>query len=101
MAQIGGANNKYRYNGKELQADKIGNGELDWYDYGARFYDVALGRFHTVDPLTEDFFHQSPYVYAGNNPIRFIDFMGMNASPYYDKETGEHLGNDEEGLKGI
>ncbi len=55
---------------------------LDWYDYGARFYDPSLGRFMTVDPMTEKFSHQSPYVYADNDPIRFIDFMGMNADEY-------------------
>ncbi len=71
--------NKYLYNGKELQDDAIGGGILDWYDYGARMYDPAIARFTTIDPKTEEFSHQSPFVYADNNPIRFIDFMGMNA----------------------
>ena len=31
----------YKYNGKELDAKK----GLNWYDYGARQYDAALGRF--------------------------------------------------------
>jgi RHS repeat-associated protein len=73
-AQIGGANNKCRYNGKELQDDAIGNGQLDWYDCGARFYDPALGRFHTNDPKAEEYSFQSPFTYAANNPIVFIDF---------------------------
>jgi RHS repeat-associated protein len=64
---------KFKYNGKEL-SDELG---LDLYDYGARFYNAALGRFHTVDPLAAKFPWQSTYVYADNNPIRYIDVNGM------------------------
>jgi RHS repeat-associated protein len=65
---------KYLYNGKELQED------LDWYDYGARMYDAALGRFTTIDPWAENYNFQSPYLYSYNNPIRFIDWMGLGAN---------------------
>jgi RHS repeat-associated protein len=63
----------FRYNGKEFERM---NG-LNRYDYGKRFYDPALARFHTVDPLADKYYFQSPYAYAVNNPLRFIDFMGM------------------------
>ena len=87
--------NLYLYNGKELQKD-FG---LDWYDYGARFYDAQLGRFHVVDPKAESFFSQSPYLYADNNPILYIDVNGENANPVYDI-YGDFLGTDDRGLKG-
>ena len=74
-AQIAGVNNNYRYNGKELQEDKIGNGELDWYDYGARMYDAAVGRWGVVDALADhpNQIDKSPYAYAWNDPINLID----------------------------
>ncbi|TKG90696.1 hypothetical protein EYV94_22790 [Puteibacter caeruleilacunae] len=67
--------NKYLYNGKELNDEFFEN-----YDYGAWYYDAEIGRWHTVNPLAEKFPHQSLYVYADNNSVRFIDYMGMNAS---------------------
>ena len=63
----------YKYNGKELDR-KDG---LDWYDYGARYYDAALGRWHVVDPMSEKYYGVSPYLYCVNNPILLVDPNGM------------------------
>jgi len=67
-----GGNNKYLYNGKELQEDL----SLNWYDYGARFYDPQIGRFFTVDRFAEKYLDFSPYQYGANNPICNIDVNG-------------------------
>ena len=70
----------YKYNGKELDTKK----GLNWYDYGAREYDVVLGRFTTMDPSSESYYSTSPYAYCGNNPVNRIDPTG--ADWYEDKD---------------
>ncbi len=68
---------QYKFGGKEYQ-NELG---LDWYDVSARNYDPALGRWMNIDPLAEYMWRHSPYAYAFNNPIYYIDPDGNMPSP--------------------
>jgi RHS repeat-associated protein len=84
---------KWKYNGKELQ-DELG---LDMYDYGARNYDPALGRWFGIDELAENYSSSSPYAFVGNNPMTNLEIDGRfwirtvdeNGNITYTAEQGD------------
>jgi RHS repeat-associated protein len=77
--------NHYTYNGKELNRD-FG---LGWLDYGARYMDPSIGRFISVDPMADAAPAWTPYRYAFNNPLKYIDPDGMYEWRVNSK-TGEY-----------
>jgi RHS repeat-associated protein len=92
--------NQCQYNGKELNSD-FG---LDLYDYGARWYDASVGRWHGVDPLAEAFIVHSPYNYVANNPILMIDpdgrtfINGQELIDKYKKQTRKNINTTNEAI---
>jgi RHS repeat-associated protein len=76
--------NRYQYNSKEWQNEL----SLNLYDYGARMFDPAIGRWGVVDPLSEKYGAWSPYNYVYNNPLKFVDPTGMGPDDYFEAESG-------------
>jgi RHS repeat-associated protein len=66
---------RFGFNGKEKDDEVVGSGNS--YDYGFRIYNPKLGRFLSVDPLTNEYPWWTPYQFAGNRPIDGVDLDGL------------------------
>ncbi len=61
------------------------------YDYGARFYDPALGRFLQPDTLVQDPFNPQSlnrFTYVLNSPVNLVDPTGNQVCDYSNCEGG-------------
>ena len=88
----GGTAVKHLFGGKELQ-EVMG---LQWYDFGARMLDPSLGRWFVLDPDAEKHYGITPYGYALNNPIRYVDPTGLGPNDFkYAVLQGMHIQNQE------
>ena len=62
----------YKYGSKELDRTH----GLDWYDSQARWVNPMSGMTSTMDRLAEKYYHLSPHLWCGGNPIKNIDENG-------------------------
>jgi RHS repeat-associated protein len=78
--------NSYRYsfNGKE------GDKEIGTQDYGARIYNLSIGRFLSVDPISREFAELSTYQFASNSPLIGIDLDGLELQTTVEKQQAKN-----------
>lgn len=88
--QAGDDEHRFRYNGKEFHGH-----EINWLNYGARWYDPVIGRWGQVDPLASEYAAISPYAYVANNPVIFIDPDGREiVLPSLETRFGQDVQRD-------
>ncbi len=81
---------RYGFNGKENDNEVKGVGNQQ--DYGMRIYDPRLGKFLSVDPLSQQYPELTPYQFASNTPIQSVDLDGEEQKYFelqQDAKTGK------------
>ena len=76
--------------------------DLNWLDYGARFYDPTIARWVSVDPLADAYAPIPPYVYVANTPINAVDPDGeriLFVNGYWNGWIGSLIGSSHPGKK--
>jgi RHS repeat-associated protein len=69
---------RFAFNGKEND-NEVYNVTATFQDYGMRAYDLRIGRFPSVDPITAKYPMLTPYQFASNTPIQAVDIDGLEA----------------------
>lgn len=87
--------NSFLYNRKEMQE------ETGWYDYGFRMYDPVISKLQAVDPIADNYVFQTPYAYAANNPIKYIDFLGLGPTSTHTDKDGNVIAIYNDGDLGV
>ncbi len=82
------SNYRYGFNGKENDPETVGTGQ-GTQDCGMRIYNPSLGKFLSVDPLAKEYPWYTPYQFAGNKPIQYIDIDGMEEGALYTQMYSE------------
>ncbi|MBI3235042.1 MAG: RHS repeat-associated core domain-containing protein, partial [Bacteroidetes bacterium] len=91
-----GAAGRYGFNGKERDKDM---NSLTAYDYGFRIYNPAIGKFLSVDPLTQEYPWFTPYQFAANMPVWAVDIDGLESDkPEANKNESASTSNSSGGL---
>lgn len=91
LSESNGEGYRYGFNGYEKDDEVKGFGNS--YDFGERIHDPRLGRFLSLDPKMRDYPFMSPYCFAGNIPIYFIDVDGAGPGGL-DAKAEEEKGSD-------
>ena len=80
-----GSGFRYGFNGMENDDEVAGNNNA--LDFGARIYDSRLGKFFSIDPKSSIFCWISPYSFAGNSPIFYLDYEGLSINGGFSVEN--------------